>query len=113
MQRSRQVAGLALALSLGACSAPAWEHPQLGTTRLQADLDECALAAQEHAQLVAASQGTTALSPLKSAPARAGHVYSLGAEQPPAIGREPPRPLGECMRAKGYRQGPAAEQPSG
>ena len=104
------------ALGLAACSGPTWEHPQLGTTRLQADLDECAVAAQDYAQLVAGSQGTTALSPLKSAPARAGHVYALGPDQPPqppAIGREPPRSLGECMRAKGYRPRSASEQPAG
>ncbi len=107
------VALIASALGLAACSGPAWDHPQLGTSRLQADLDQCAAAAQDYAQQVAAAQGTTALSPLKSAPARAGHVYGLGPDEPPAIGREPSRSLGECMRAKGYRQRLASEQLAG
>lgn len=95
----------AVLIALGACSSGGgWEHPQLGTARLQADLDACALAAQKHARDVTAAAGTTALSPLKSAPARAGHVYDLGKDQPPTIGGEPAQPLNECMREKGYQR---------
>jgi hypothetical protein len=92
---------------LAACtSGRSWEHPQLGAAYLRQDLDECSRIALDHAQQAAAAQPGTALSPLKSAPARAGEAYVPTYQVGPVPGSERVQSRDDCMRSKGYQRAP-------
>ena len=90
-----------LALGLGACTPVQWEHPDYGTSRLQADLADCDHAAFEESW-------RTSWQPAFVAP----HVYTLPNGQRvfdpgPQFPYMPYADTSElrsfCMRAKGYR----------
>ncbi len=108
MMTIRILACLAAAAAVGACQQLQWEHPQYGTSRLQADLADCDHVALENTYRFPGGD------PMLTAP----HVYRLPSGQVVAD----PTPyrsygtysnLGElrnfCMRSKGYELTPVPE----
>ncbi len=107
MMTLRLLACLAVAVALNACQRLQWEHPQYGTSRLEADLADCDHVALENTYRFSGGD------PMLTAP----HVYRLPSGQVVAD----PAPyryssysnLGElrnfCMRSKGYELMPVPE----
>ena len=93
--------GLLAAAALGACAPLHWEHPQYGTTRADADLQEC-----DHAAIVQSNRSIET-EPTFVVP----HVVTLPngqrlVEPAPTFAYAPSSNLSElrsyCMRVKGY-----------
>ena len=108
MMKARTLACLAAVLGLAACEPLQWEHPQYGTTRLEADLADC-----DHIAL-ANSYRFGPADPMLTAP----HVYRLPggqvvADPVPTRSYSSYSNLGElrsfCMRSKGYELTPVGE----
>ncbi len=98
----------ALAAALGACTPMEWIHPQYGTSRVDADLTDCARVA--HAE----SWRFAATTPAMTAP----HVYRLPDgrviyDQPATYAYDPYFNEAQlrdfCMRTKGYELQPVPE----
>jgi len=98
-------------LSLGACTATQWVHPQTGVATLEQDQAECSRTARNQSTQYASASSPWATT---SRPYREGGGVAQSDDTMASAARRDPyldeaRLANDCMQAKGYRLTPVSK----